>query len=83
MMKFIVVLAFVAAAFAAPASHEVHQASLLEQAVDVYSSCSDESDISVCLKLKALRFVDRAVRSADIEIFDGVNIVQTDEAKNR
>jgi len=37
----------------------------------------------VCLKMKALRYVDRVARSADIEIIDGFKIVQTEEAKNR
>ena len=83
MLKFLVVFALVAAAFAAPASQEVHQPSFLEEAVDVYSSCADESDLTVCLKLKALHIVDRAARSAEFDIVDGVRIVQTDEAKNR
>ncbi|KAL7296206.1 uncharacterized protein LOC106649237 [Trichogramma pretiosum] len=57
------------------------QGSLLEQAYDVYSSCSSDSDIATCLKLKALRFVDRAARSAEINVVDGVKIVQSEEAK--
>ncbi|CAL7938067.1 unnamed protein product [Xylocopa violacea] len=84
MIKFIVIAALLAAcALAAPASQDAaHQPSMLEEALDVYASCSGEPDISVCLKLKALRFVDRAARSADIEVVDGFKIVQTEEAKN-
>jgi len=73
-------------ALAAPASQDAGVASppsILEEALDVYASCSGESSIAVCLKLKALRFVDRAARSADIDVIDGFKIVQTEEAKSR
>lgn len=87
MFKFAVVCAFfVVSALAAPASQDAAAApppSILEEALDVYASCSGESSIVVCLKMKALRYVDRAARSADIDIVDGFKIVQTDEAKNR
>ncbi|XP_014599885.1 PREDICTED: uncharacterized protein LOC106784634 [Polistes canadensis] len=56
--------------------------SILEEALDVYASCSGESDLSVCLKLKALRFVDRAAKAADINVIDGFRIVQIEEAKS-
>ncbi|PBC33594.1 hypothetical protein APICC_06886 [Apis cerana cerana] len=73
-----------AAATAAPtATQEAAQPSVLEQALDVYASCSGEEDVSVCLKLRALRFVDRVARSsADIEVADGFKIVETEEAKS-
>lgn len=76
---------FVVSTLAAPASQdaEVAPPSIIEEALDVYGSCSGESNVAVCLKLKALRYVDRVVRSADIEVFDGFKIVQTEEAKNR
>lgn len=85
MFKYVIVAALlVASAFAAPAAQDAaHQPSILEEALDVYASCSGEEDLAVCLKLKALRFVDRAARSADIEVADGFKIVQTEEAKNR
>lgn len=89
MFKFAVVGAlFVVSALAAPASQDALAAaapppSILEEALDVYASCSEESSIAVCLKMKALRYVDRAARSADIEVIDGFKIVQTEEAKNR
>ncbi|GAB1865651.1 Osiris 9 [Camponotus japonicus] len=75
---------FVVSTLAAPASQdaEVAPPSIIEEALDVYGSCSGESNVAVCLKLKALRYVDRVVRSADIEVFDGFKIVQTEEAKN-
>ncbi|CAK9807978.1 hypothetical protein ANTQUA_LOCUS5410 [Anthophora quadrimaculata] len=81
MFKYVIIAAVLAVSvFAAPAVQD--QPSILEEALDVYASCSGEEDVSVCLKLKALRFVDRAARSADIEVVDGFKIVQTEEAKN-
>ncbi|KAK0183028.1 hypothetical protein PV327_001106 [Microctonus hyperodae] len=83
MLKYVVVIAlFGAVAFAAPAQEVAESKSILEDAFDVYASCASESDLAVCLKLKALRIVDRAARSADISIIDGFKIVQTDEAKS-
>lgn len=87
MFKFAIIGALlVVSAFAAPAPQDAPAASppsILEEALDVYASCSGESSIAVCLKMKALRYIDRAARSADIEIVDGFKIVQTEEAKNR
>lgn len=87
MFKFVVIGAlFVVSVLAAPASQDAAAAppsSILEEALDVYASCSGESSIAVCLKLKALRYVDRVARSADIDVVDGFKIVQTEEAKNR
>lgn len=77
----------VASALAAPAPDDAAAAtaplSLMEEAYNVYASCAGESSVAVCLKLKALSYVDRAARSADIEVVDGFKIVQTEEAKNR
>ncbi|XP_012255528.2 uncharacterized protein LOC105685745 [Athalia rosae] len=87
MFKLLIVLSagLLAVTFAAPASQQESAASdptgsIIGDALQVYSSCADQ-DLSVCLKLKALRFVDRAARSADLVIGDGLRIVQTDEAK--
>lgn len=75
---------FVATALAAPAAQDAPTSpSVLEEALNVYASCSGESSVAVCLKLKALRYVDRASQSADIDVVDGFKIVQTEEAKNR
>lgn len=83
----VIAMFLAAAASAAPAAQQavVHQpSSVLEQALDVYASCTGEEDISVCLKLKALRFVDRVARSAeDIEVADGFKIVHAKEAEGR
>ncbi|XP_057340909.1 uncharacterized protein LOC130677983 [Microplitis mediator] len=81
MIKYVVVIALIGCVWAAPAAQESATKSLLEDAFDVYASCASETDLSVCLKLKALKIVDRAARAADISIVDGLKIVQTDEAK--
>ncbi|XP_078032727.1 DUF1676 domain-containing protein Osi9 [Augochlora pura] len=83
MFKYVVIATLLASCtFAAPATQDpAAQPSILEEALDVYASCSGD-DVAVCLKLKALRFVDRAARSADIDVFDGFKIVQTEEAKD-
>lgn len=84
MYKYVAIIALLGAvALAAPAHESSQSKSLFEEAVDVYSSCSAEPDMAVCLKIKALRFVDRAARSTDISLIDGLKIVQTDEAKSR
>ncbi|KAL6432061.1 hypothetical protein ACFW04_006642 [Cataglyphis niger] len=86
MYKFVIIGAlFAVSTLAAPASQDAAASpppTILEEALDVYASCAGESSIPVCLKLKALRYVDRVVRSTDIEIVDGFKIVQTEEAKN-
>ncbi|XP_076174704.1 DUF1676 domain-containing protein Osi9 [Ptiloglossa arizonensis] len=85
MFKYVVTAAvLVASVLAAPAAQDQPQVetSILEEALDVYASCSGEESLAVCLKLKALRFVDRAARSADIDVVDGFKIVQTEEAKS-
>lgn len=85
MMKYVIVFALIGTvAIAAPAKESsIDSKSLIEDALDVYSSCGAEPSLAVCLKMKALRFVDRAARSADIQIVDGLNIVKADDAKTR
>lgn len=52
----------------------------LETAYKWVQGCG-EKDMSLCLKMRALTFVDRAVRQPeDIPIFDGVSLVRTEAA---
>lgn len=84
MFKLAIVSAlFVVSTLAAPMSDDASSPSIFEEAYNLYASCSGESSMAVCLKLKALSYVDRVARSADIEVIDGFKIVQTEEAKNR
>lgn len=73
-----VVCALAASALAVPLKQD---SGMLESVYDLYTSCSGEQDVAVCLKLKALGFVDRAARSAEISLVDGLKIVQNDEGK--
>lgn len=86
MFKFVLIVAVLASSsvLAAPASQDASQpSSILEEALDVYATCTGQEEISTCLKLQALRLVDRVARSANIDVADGFKIVQTEEAKNR
>lgn len=38
-----------------------------------------EKDLSYCLKMRALTFVDGALRQGDLPIADGVTLVQSEE----
>lgn len=50
----------------------------LEMAYKVVKGCGDK-DLSLCLKMRALTYVDRALRRSDnIDIVDGVSLVPTD-----
>ncbi|KAK9296232.1 hypothetical protein QLX08_009728 [Tetragonisca angustula] len=85
MFKFVLIAAVLASSsvLAAPAGQDAGQpSSILEEALDVYATCTGQQEISTCLKLQALRLVDRVARSANIDIADGFKIVQTEEAKN-
>jgi hypothetical protein len=42
-------------------------------------SCGDKS-FSICMKMRALSFVDGALHQGDLPITDGVTLVQTGEA---
>ncbi|KAG7190704.1 hypothetical protein KM043_006781 [Ampulex compressa] len=82
MYKFVIIGAlFAATALAAPAERP-NEPSMVDEAFKLYSSCSAESDLMVCLKLRALRFVEKYKRAVEIPVFDGFKIVQTEEAKN-
>nr|CAD7588427.1 unnamed protein product [Timema genevievae] len=77
-------MACVASTLAYPAedsllAREAQDSSSLEGFDRVYKfleSCG-EKDVSLCLKMRALTFVDRALRRSDaLEILDGVSLVQ-------
>lgn len=78
-------LAYTAAGYPSTltANNEVQEPSLLDEGVDrVYrflQSCGDR-DISLCIKMRALTFVDRALRKQDdISIVSGIKLVKTDD----
>lgn len=65
--------------FAFPAGPEQDE-STLGKVYRVVQECSDK-DLSICLKMRALTFVDKALRrSDDINIVDGVVFAKSDAA---
>jgi hypothetical protein len=51
----------------------------IETAYRFIQSCGD-NEMSLCLKMRALTFVDRALRrTGDVEVFDGVSLVRNQD----
>lgn len=64
---------------AAPATEETAG---LERVYKVMQECS-EKDMAVCLKMRALQYVDRALRRSDnIDVFDGISLVKTESVES-
>lgn len=66
-----------AGVFAFPAAEQADD-SALGKVYKVIQECGDK-DLSICLKMRALTYVDRALRrSEDISIVDGITLVKAD-----
>lgn len=66
----------VATVFGYPATEQ--EDSTLDKVYKVIQECGDK-DLSICLKMRALTYVDRALRkSEDISIIDGITLVKTE-----
>jgi len=83
MRAFVIVIVCVAAATAFPAEEVPKESSPWEDGFDrayrFIKDCGDK-DLTLCLKMRALTFVDRAIRKpGGIQITDGVSLVNTDE----
>ncbi|KAJ4450983.1 hypothetical protein ANN_02418 [Periplaneta americana] len=93
--KWVLLFAGIALASAFPAAEDFEarssqnvvatedSASLLEEGVErayrFLQSCGDK-DMSLCVKMRALTFVDRALRRpGDVDIVDGVSLVRTQD----
>lgn len=48
-----------------------------------YKNCEASGDVVPCLKVKALKLADRALKINTIPIFDGLNVVRNEEADAR
>lgn len=81
MFKFVIAFGLLCAVLAAPAQES--GASVWDDALQVYMSCAEAQDVAVCLKLRALHYVDRAARSAEIDVLDGFKIVRNADAPSR
>jgi hypothetical protein len=44
-----------------------------------YQQCEQQEDMFACLKLKALKFLDRALKVKSIPVLDGMEIVKKDD----
>lgn len=54
--------------------------STLSKVYTMMQECGNSNDLSICLKMRALTFVDRALRrSDDIQIIDGITLVKSSD----
>lgn len=82
----IVVLGLVSATLAFPAAEETQKESSyledgLEGAYRFLKDCGDK-EIFLCMKMRALTFVDRALRKPEISIADGVSLVKNENEES-
>lgn len=88
MRAFVIVLGLVSATLAFPAAEETtaqqKDSSYLEDGLEgayrFLKDCGDK-EIFLCLKMRALTFVDRALRKPEISITDGVSLVRSENAQ--
>lgn len=71
------------AAEEAPASPTIAEETVgLEKVFKVMQECS-EKNIATCLKMRALQYVDRALRKSDnIDVFDGITLVKSESVES-
>lgn len=82
MRAFVIVLGLVSATLAFPAAEEAQKESSyledgLEGAYRFLKDCGDK-EIFLCMKMRALTFVDRALRKPEISILEGVSLVKNE-----
>lgn len=67
----------------AEAPHTVSEEAVgLEKVYKVMEECS-EKNLATCLKMRALHYVDRALRKSDnIEVFDGISLVKSEPVES-
>lgn len=87
MRALVLVIGLVSVALAFPGGEKTPQQeekSFLDEGLDVayrfIKDCGDK-DVSLCLKMRALTFVDRALRKNEISITDGVRLVRSEQAQ--
>lgn len=91
MSKFAVACLFLVAAQAVyghptadetPAAPVADEASGLEKVYKVMQDCS-EKNMATCLKMRALQYVDRALRKTDsIDVFEGISLVKSESVES-
>jgi len=66
----------------APAAHAADESAGLEKVYKVMQDCS-EKNMATCLKMRALQYVDRALRKTDsIDVFDGISLVKSESVES-
>lgn len=50
---------------------------------NAYEKCGETPDMFSCMKVKAVRFADRALKINNIPIFEGITVVKNDESTSR
>lgn len=50
---------------------------------NVYRKCGESEDMFSCLKIRALKFADRAIKVNNIPLFVGMSVVRNEEAGSR
>lgn len=88
MRAFVIVLCLVSAALAfpggEPGQQQPEEKSFFEDGLDIaYRFIKDcgQKDMSLCMKMRALTFVDRALRKNEISISDGVSLVRSENGQ--
>lgn len=87
MRAFVLVIGLVSVALAFPNGEKspTPEKSFVEEGLEVayrfIKDCGDK-DVSLCLKMRALTFVDKALRKKEIAITDGVRLVRSENAQD-
>lgn len=76
MIKLVLVLFFVIGAFA----QNSFESSGVQLALKIYDDCSKTEGLSVCLKKKAITFIDRLGRMNKLSLSDGIVVHKTADA---
>ncbi|KAK6618824.1 hypothetical protein RUM43_013215 [Polyplax serrata] len=55
----------------------------LKMLYNAYQKCGETEDMFSCMKVKAVRFADRALKINNIPIFEGMTVIRTEEQGGR
>lgn len=55
----------------------------LKMLYKVYQKCGETEDMFSCMKIRALRFAERAVKISTIPLFEGMSVVRNEETGGR
>lgn len=55
----------------------------LKMLYKVYQKCGETEDMFSCMKIRALRFADRALKVNNIPLFEGMSVIRSEETGER